>query len=43
MPIAAVVGKSVITIEGLSVDGEHPLQQAWIALRVPQCGYCQSG
>src|SRR5947209_5841548 len=43
MPIAAVAGKSVTTIEGLSTDLGHPLQQAWIAEDVPQCGYCQSG
>jgi isoquinoline 1-oxidoreductase subunit alpha len=41
--LAAVAGKSVTTIEGLSATGDHPLQQAWIALQVPQCGYCQSG
>src|SRR5262249_35390916 len=38
-----VEGKSVTTIEGLSPDGSHPLQKAWIAEQVPQCGYCQSG
>jgi isoquinoline 1-oxidoreductase subunit alpha len=43
MPISAAAGKSVLTIEGLSRDGNHPLQQAWIAEEVPQCGYCQSG
>jgi isoquinoline 1-oxidoreductase alpha subunit len=43
MPVSLVVGKSVITIEGLSADGSHPLQKAWIAEQVPQCGYCQSG
>jgi aerobic-type carbon monoxide dehydrogenase small subunit (CoxS/CutS family) len=42
-PIAAVQGKKITTIEGLSPDGSHPLQQAWIAEEVPQCGYCQSG
>jgi isoquinoline 1-oxidoreductase alpha subunit len=42
-PLAAVAGKSVTTIEGLSAKGDHPLQQAWVALQVPQCGYCQSG
>jgi aerobic-type carbon monoxide dehydrogenase small subunit (CoxS/CutS family) len=42
-PIAAVQGKKITTIEGLSADGSHPLQQAWIAEEVPQCGYCQSG
>ena len=36
-------GKEVTTIEGLSRDGDHPLQKAWIAEEVPQCGYCQSG
>lgn len=36
-------GKSVVTIEGLSPDGTHPVQQAWRALDVAQCGYCQSG
>ena len=43
LPIATVAGKSVTTIEGLSADGSHPLQKAWIAEQVPQCGYCQSG
>ncbi len=38
-----VAGKSVTTIEGLSKDNSHPLQKAWLALEVPQCGYCQSG
>jgi len=38
-----VVGKKVTTIEGLSPDGSHPLQKAWVAEQVPQCGYCQSG
>ena len=42
-PIGAVAGKSVTTIEGLSADGSHPVQKAWIAEQVPQCGYCQSG
>jgi isoquinoline 1-oxidoreductase alpha subunit len=42
-PIAAVAGKNVTTIEGLSANGDHPLQKAWIAEQVPQCGYCQSG
>jgi isoquinoline 1-oxidoreductase alpha subunit len=37
------VGKQITTIEGLSPDGSHPLQKAWIAEQVPQCGYCQSG
>jgi isoquinoline 1-oxidoreductase subunit alpha len=43
MPVSLVEGKSVITIEGLSPDRSHPLQKAWIAEQVPQCGYCQSG
>ncbi len=41
--LSAVAGKKVTTIEGLSLDSSHPLQKAWIALQVPQCGYCQSG
>jgi isoquinoline 1-oxidoreductase alpha subunit len=41
--VATVEGKSVTTIEGLSPDGSHPLQRAWVAEQVPQCGYCQSG
>ncbi len=41
--ISDVEGKSVMTIEGLSPDSSHPLQKAWIAEQVPQCGYCQSG
>jgi isoquinoline 1-oxidoreductase alpha subunit len=41
--LAAVAGKTVTTIEGLSPDSSHPLQKAWIAEQVPQCGYCQSG
>ena len=42
-PFALAVGRSVTTIEGLSENHSHPLQQAWIAEQVPQCGYCQSG
>jgi aerobic-type carbon monoxide dehydrogenase small subunit (CoxS/CutS family) len=42
-PISTVAGKSVLTIEGLSADLTHPVQQAWIEEDVPQCGYCQSG
>ena len=42
-PLAVVAGKRVTTIEGLSPDGKHPLQQAWVAEQAPQCGYCQSG
>jgi len=41
--LAEVAGKSVTTIEGLSPDRSHPVQKAWLAERVPQCGYCQSG
>jgi isoquinoline 1-oxidoreductase alpha subunit len=41
--VSDVAGKKVTTIEGLSPDSNHPLQQAWIAEQVPQCGYCQSG
>ncbi|MCA9506570.1 MAG: (2Fe-2S)-binding protein [Spirochaetaceae bacterium] len=43
LPIAAVEGRNVTTIEGLSPDRSHPLQQAWIEEDVPQCGYCQPG
>jgi isoquinoline 1-oxidoreductase alpha subunit len=43
IPIGAVAGATIITIEGLAPDGRHPLQTAWIELQVPQCGYCQSG
>ena len=42
-PVGTVAGKKITTIEGLSADRSHPLQQAWIAEQVPQCGYCQSG
>src|SRR3981189_3233415 len=42
-PVSLVEGKSVTTIEGLSPDGSHPVQRAWIESDVPQCGYCQSG
>ena len=42
-PMRRAEGRTVTTIEGLSADGQHPVQQAWLALRVPQCGYCQSG
>ncbi len=42
-PVSAAVGQRVLTIEGLSKDGTHPVQMAWKALDVPQCGYCQSG
>ncbi|HVH09292.1 MAG TPA: (2Fe-2S)-binding protein [Gemmatimonadales bacterium] len=42
-PVTAAVGRSITTIEGLSAGRAHPVQQAWIAEQVPQCGYCQSG
>ncbi len=42
-PVSSVAGKDITTIEGLSPDGSHPVQLAWIAEDVPQCGYCQSG
>jgi isoquinoline 1-oxidoreductase subunit alpha len=42
-PAASVAGKAITTIEGLSPDGLHPVQVAWEALDVPQCGYCQAG
>jgi aerobic-type carbon monoxide dehydrogenase small subunit (CoxS/CutS family) len=42
-PMSSVAGKEITTIEGLSPDRSHPLQQAWIAEEVPQCGYCQPG
>lgn len=42
-PVSAVVGKKIVTIEGLSARGRHPVQQAWIDDDVPQCGYCHSG
>ena len=41
--MSEAAGKKVVTIEGLSEKGDHPLQKAWIAEQVPQCGYCQSG
>jgi isoquinoline 1-oxidoreductase alpha subunit len=43
IPLSAVEGKKVTTIEGLSEDNSHPLQQSWISEQVPQCGYCHSG
>jgi len=44
MPVSAVSEtQKITTIEGLSPDGSHPVQKAWVALDVPQCGYCQSG
>ena len=43
LPIASVADKAITTIEGLSEDGSHPVQQAWKEVDVPQCGYCQAG
>ena len=43
LPVSAVEGKNITTIEALSKDGAHPVQKAWVQLQVPQCGYCQSG
>jgi len=43
VPISAAAGKKVVTIEALSANGDHPVQQAWKQINVPQCGYCQSG
>ena len=43
LPIANLAGRAVTTIEGLSPDASHPVQRAWLAENVPQCGYCQSG
>lgn len=43
LPISAVADQEITTIEGLSENGEHPVQKAWIAHDVPQCGYCQAG
>lgn len=43
MPISALAGKNITTIEGLSEDASHPLQKAWVEHDVPQCGYCQAG
>ena len=42
-PVTSVANASITTIEGLNAEGEHPLQQAWVATQTPQCGYCQSG
>lgn len=42
-PVSLIEGRAVTTIEGLSPDGDHPLQKAWVTEQVPQCGYCQSG
>ena len=43
LPVSTVANKEITTIEGISSDNSHPVQQAWIAEQVPQCGYCQSG
>ena len=43
MPVSSVVGQAITTIEGLSSDATHPVQEAWIEHDVPQCGYCQAG
>src|SRR6187397_3357662 len=42
-PMSTLAGKQIVTIEGLSADGSHPVQKAWVMVNVPQCGYCQSG
>jgi aerobic-type carbon monoxide dehydrogenase small subunit (CoxS/CutS family) len=42
-PVSQVSGKNIVTIEGLSANGLHPVQQAWVLADVPQCGYCQTG
>jgi aerobic-type carbon monoxide dehydrogenase small subunit (CoxS/CutS family) len=43
LPLSAVAGRKITTIEGLSKDRSHPVQKAWLEIDVPQCGYCQSG
>ncbi len=43
VPVGSLAGRHITTIEGLSPDGHHPVQRAWVAEDVPQCGYCQSG
>jgi isoquinoline 1-oxidoreductase subunit alpha len=43
LPVSAVANKEIITIEGLSENGDHPVQKAWLEHDVPQCGYCQAG
>jgi len=43
VPVSAAAGQPIVTIEGLSKDKSHPVQRAWVAESVPQCGYCQSG
>ena len=43
LPVSAISGQKIVTIEGLAENASHPLQQSWMELDVPQCGYCQSG
>ena len=43
LPVSSVAGNEITTIEGLSENGDHPVQQAWLEIDVPQCGYCQAG
>ncbi|MGE0773302.1 MAG: (2Fe-2S)-binding protein [Cyclobacteriaceae bacterium] len=43
LPVSAVADQEITTIEGLSENGDHPVQQAWLEMDVPQCGYCQAG
>ena len=43
LPVSAATGKKITTIEGLSANGDHPVQRAWVELDTPQCGYCQPG
>ena len=43
IPVSSAAGQKITTIEGLSKDSSHPVQKAWVALDIPQCGYCQSG
>ena len=43
VPLESVAGAEITTIEGLSLNGDHPLQKAWVEMNVPQCGYCQAG
>jgi len=42
-PVSSLEGRKITTIEGLSANGDHPVQKAWVAVQVPQCGYCQCG
>ncbi len=43
VPVSTAAGMKIVTIEGLSADGSHPVQKAWVEMDVPQCGYCQAG